>query len=362
MDEKTIQFRVGVLVVATAIISVILVTLMGGIPTGFQSTKIVYVRFSSAPGITVDTPVRKSGILVGRVIDVELQDDASVMVTTRLEKHKSIFSHEICRIATGNILGDSMLEFVPTPGVQVGQPLENGALLEGEVAIDPMTAVGNALRQFDDLAFNLKGTLHSIENAGGEIRIVAKNLNTLVVNNQEQVNRILGKAENAMGKFETAMISVNQVADEELAEKLRTALDGLPELMRDAGTLIASLNDVADAAEKNLVNLQGLTQPLGEKGDQLVSSIDRSLDRLDLVLQDLQSFSKAINESEGSLSQFVHNPDLYQRLNNAAANIENLTYQLEPIVDNARVISDKLARNPGRMLRGAFGPQQSGLK
>ena len=90
--------------------------------------------------------------------------------------------------------------------------------------------------------------------------------------------------------------------------------------------------------------------------------MQRSLNRLDTVLAELDEFGKAINDSQGSLGQLVHNPDLYQRLNNAAANVEELTFRLQPVVDDARVISDKLARNPGRVIRGAIGRQQSGLK
>jgi phospholipid/cholesterol/gamma-HCH transport system substrate-binding protein len=119
---------------------------------------------------------------------------------------------------------------------------------------------------------------------------------------------------------------------------------------------------VADEAEQNLIFLQGFTRPLGDQGQQIVSSIQQNLDRLDETLSELQQFGNAINTSGGSLGQFVHDPGFYQRLNRAAENIEELTFRLTPVVDDARVISDKLARNPGRLLRGAIGRQQSGLK
>jgi hypothetical protein len=35
---------------------------------------------------------------------------------------------------------------------------------------------------------------------------------------------------------------------------------------------------------------------------------------------------------------------------------------MRPVVEDARVITDKLARDPSRILRGAIGKQQSGIK
>lgn len=343
---------------------IIMLALFGEFPKGLQNKKIVYIEFASAPGVTINTPVRKSGILVGRVENVELKDTGSVMIIVNLDPDKVILENELCRISTGNFLGDAMLEFIPSNNPDLSrEPLKHGALLTGIVSRDALSAMTNALSVFDDLAGSLKETLASIENVGNEIGQVAKNMNVLVVNNQDQFNRILGKAESALGRFDTVMVSMNQVVgDDELADKLRTALDAVPTLVSDTSGLIKSLQDVANEAEANLRFLQGLTKPLGEKGNQIVSNLDQSVLRLDGVLQELQVFTKAINNSEGTLGQFVHNPELFNRLNQAAGNIEEITYQLQPVVYDARVITDKLARNPGRILRGAWGKQQSGLK
>ncbi|MCA9211547.1 MAG: MCE family protein [Planctomycetales bacterium] len=363
MDERTIQFRVGVLVVATVIITVILIALLGDFPTGLQSSKIVYVRFKSAPGVTINTPVRKSGILVGRVVNVELQDDASVLVTTRLDEHEKILSNENCRIATGNFLGDSMLEFVPSPVAGLPQePLADGALLQGVVSADALSAMGNALEQFDDLAFSLKGTLAAIQSAGADIGHVAQNLNVVVTNNQDQFNRILTKLETGLGQFDTAMTSVNQVVDDDLTQKIEEAVGQIPNLVTDARTLINALEQVARAAEENLDNLKGVTEPLEQQGEEMVTALTSSLKKVDVVLSELQTFSTAINNSEGTIGQLIHNPELYHRINQAAANIEQITFQLEPIIYDVRVATDKIARQPVRLLRGVVGRQQSGLK
>ena len=67
MDERVVQFRVGVVVLATVIIMGILILLFGEARTLVQGHYTVNVKLPRAPGIAVDTPVRKSGILIGRV-------------------------------------------------------------------------------------------------------------------------------------------------------------------------------------------------------------------------------------------------------------------------------------------------------
>jgi phospholipid/cholesterol/gamma-HCH transport system substrate-binding protein len=364
MDEKVLQFRVGVLVVATVIIAIILVMIFEELPRGLGGRRTVYIYFPSAPGVAVNTPMRKSGILIGRVTDVRLEDAGGVLITARLDVDRVVRKNEICRIRTGSFLGDAMLEFVPS-GIegQSDEPLADGAFLHGEVSRDALGVMSDAMQVFVNLADDLEIAMASVRTAGEDVGDVARNLNVLVVNNQDQLNRILGKTEGALGRFDTTMTAVQElVSDEELRVRLKQVLDEVPQVLNDFSNMIAGLGRVADEAEQNLIFLQGLTKPLGAQGEELVSTLQRSLSRLDNVLAEIDGFSRTIGDSQGSLGQFINNPDLYQRLNNAAGNLEEITYRLQPVVDDARVISDKLARNPGRILRGAIGRQQSGLK
>jgi phospholipid/cholesterol/gamma-HCH transport system substrate-binding protein len=86
-----------------------------------------------------------------------------------------------------------------------------------------------------------------------------------------------------------------------------------------------------------------------------VSEVDDAAAKLDRLMGELLVFSEALNTGEGSLGQLITNPDLYQNLNRAAANIEELTRQLQPVVHDARVFTDKIARHPELLgVRGAL--------
>ena len=72
MVENLLRLRVGLLVVKAIIILVILILLNS---EGWVSQYDVVLKPGSAPGVTVGTPVRKNGILIGRVKDVTTEDD-----------------------------------------------------------------------------------------------------------------------------------------------------------------------------------------------------------------------------------------------------------------------------------------------
>ena len=102
MDERVLQFRVGVVVVASVIATVILVMLFGAWPNVWQRKYEIHVRFPEAPGITVDTPVRKSGVLIGRVSNVRLLEEGGVLVSMRVFQKYNLRLYETCRIGTGS--------------------------------------------------------------------------------------------------------------------------------------------------------------------------------------------------------------------------------------------------------------------
>jgi len=66
-------------------------------------------------------------------------------------------------------------------------------------------------------------------------------------------------------------------------------------------------------------------------------------------------FSKALNQSDGTLGKLVRDPKVYDDLAQASANVNRLTRELRPIVDDVRVFTDKIARHPEQLgVRGAI--------
>lgn len=343
---------------AALMIAGILFFLLGEFPTLVTDRNTLYVVFDQAPGVTVDTPVRTSGILIGRVTDVALQQDRDVMVTLKVDRKYMPRSNEICRITSGSLLGDALLEFVPgerpTGEVTV---LADKAVIEG-------SAANNPLEVFMNLESKLTGAIGTMDQAGREVGTLAHNANEMLVGNQGQFQRILQKSELALDRFDNAMLAVNNlVADEDLNKRLQEALQGLPETLTESRALIERMQSVVDKADRNLENLEGFTGPLGEKGEQLVANLETSTENLSEMIEQLARLARAANNPDGSLGQLMTNPELYQNLNAAADNIQEISTKLKPIINDVRVFTDKIARDPRILgVKGALNRNQSGIK
>ena len=114
--------------------------------------------------------------------------------------------------------------------------------------------------------------------------------------------------------------------------------------------------------ERGLSTGEGLTRPLGERGEQIVTRLDSTIGRLDEVLLQASGFVKSLNESEGTLGRLVRDPKLYEELSDTVSNVNRISRELRPIINDVRVFSDKIARHPESLgVRGALD-RRPGLK
>ena len=98
----------------------------------------------------------------------------------------------------------------------------------------------------------------------------------------------------------------------------------------------------------------------------------RTLQNLDALLVDLRSaagnisqLSARVSQGEGTLAKLIEDDQLYYSLINTLQNVELLTRRLQPIVEDARIATDKIARDPARLidLRGVIsGRPVGGIK
>lgn len=362
MDERVVQFRVGVVVLATLLVAAILVFLFGELSFWpfAESTKTVHIVFPRAPGVSVETPVRKSGITIGRVTAVQLTPEGQALVSARLKDQYAVWKNDTVQIAAASLLGDTFIEFVQAE--KPGPPLADGETIAGAVA----PGLQEIIVRLED---NMTNTIDSLGRAGDEVAILAGRVNTML-GDDERIQRITEKSELALDNFNKMMGNLDRAAmqlddllgDEQLRAGLRDSLSQLPDLMNETRVTMQRLQKAATTADQNLTDLRGFTEPLGRRGEVMLQRVESSVTQIDELMSQLVEFSRSINSREGSLGQLVHNPDLYQRLNRAAGNIEDASQRLRPILNDVRVFTDKIARDPGRIGVSGVLRRESGIK
>jgi phospholipid/cholesterol/gamma-HCH transport system substrate-binding protein len=355
MDERIVQFRVGVMVLATIIILAILLLLFGDLPSLVKGTRTIYIEFPQAPGVTPDTPVRVNGVLIGRIKEVELNDQVGVLLTAKIEEKYELRKNQMARIG-GSLLGDAVVEIIPGDGRGSPDFLKDGDHMQGVVAKDPLQAIVN-------LEANVSEAVKSIAMTSDEIRSLVIRANKIIETNEPSINRVIENAELTVAQLKTTVANIDQiVGDPMVRESLKKTVNGLPLVLDDLQTAIGGVKNTMQTADRNLLNLEGITKPLGERGPRLVENVDRAVAQLDGVMKELTSFTQSLSNSQGTISRLVKDPTLYIQVAETVSNLNELTRGLKPIVNDVRAFSDKAARHPEQFgLRGLI-QSNSGIK
>jgi phospholipid/cholesterol/gamma-HCH transport system substrate-binding protein len=185
------------------------------------------------------------------------------------------------------------------------------------------------------------------------------------------VNEIIGDVPPAAQQLPNGQAPINrqpangqQPADgQQLRQRMRQGLNELPDTIREARVTLRDLRDVLASAQKNLNNLEPFTEGAGEKGDVIVDKILEAVTGINQLVREFDAFTRAVNNREGTIGQLIHDPTTAQNLNTLMCNvnkvlaqIHDITQRLRPVVDNARIFTDKVATEPGRLINGAVNP------
>lgn len=420
MDDNRLKFGVGVLVIAAIGIGIILTFLFGAVPQVLTGEYKLNVAFPSAEGIGSNTKVLFRGIEVGRVIKEELRDE-DVLLTLGIEsQYRKFITHEyLPKIGNGSVItGDSKLEFVKAseqelvsilrdqpPQIRTQPYNDEDYLSYGKKASDPFSLMF-------ELEDELRATLGAIRTASGSLETVGANVNQLVGDAKgvvgtadKELSTFAKDARGAVVEFQGAMRDVRElIGNDELKESLADTFSALPQVLSEAQATFQStqktfesfekvgerfeqvgvaaeravtnvdltvdevrqtvkaVQPTFESAEQAIANVERITQPLADNSDELVADVMTGLKSLDRTLRQVETFTTALNNADGTVRRLLEDDELYWQVRRTVENIELASARLRPILDDARIFSDKIARDPRELgIRGALGKRPSGM-
>ena len=396
MNENLLRLRVGAFVLIAILILMILVVLNTEF-LAFSNQYDVVIKPSSAPGVTIGTPVRKNGILIGRVKDVATEDD-HVALLLGISESESIYSNEIASIGAESFLGDAGIEILPLPRQQRGQRISDGqAMNRVSVKRNPMEIVDLAL----DLEGQIVETLKTVQVAGNAvnqaglgIEQLASTVNMALTNEGSDLKMLMGDLRKVSGKATVSLDNFNRifenineiVGDAELKNRINDAFKALPAVFREIRVTVAdtretikSFGGVSGRVNDNLDNLAVFTESLKMEGPEILEQVNASVKNIDNLLAEVKTFTsslgkleKAFTNPNGTVGKLFNESEIYDSVkmtvDNArdiSAQVKALSVRLEPMVRDLRTFADEVARDPGVIgVRGALDrrPTKTGYK
>lgn len=378
MDDRNLKWRVGVITVATFVVAALLIAASTSFEAPFGVGRYtIQVLVDRAPGVGRNTPVRRDGVLIGRV-ESTVAVVGGRLLTLQVNQDEPLLLSDACQVRPSSLFGDAVIDF--TQADAPGEPIEAGATVNGSALRDPLDVITN---------LDVNNSVESLGRAGEAVAELATRVNRILGEeaNGRQIASLLDKSVAAIDNFSATMEQLasvaaaidNVVGDQATQQELRRALARAPEFVEEVfgvidqvSDAIQSLDDAIASAERNLKNIEGVTKPIGERGPQLAEGLIASLENVELALADVSRFAKSLGQGEGTIGKLVGSSELYDNVNTTVVNanlvvakvyrlLEQLSPQLRAIVNDVRATTDKVGREPGRVIGGALnrGP---GLK
>jgi len=366
MNERIMQFRLGMFVITAGLVLTMLIVWFGESPQIFREHGYVKVRYAEAPGVSQGVSVRKSGIRVGEVVAIDFDDRPDhpdgVIVTLALERQFTIRAGAIPRLSR-SLIGDVTIDLLPGKPdglLETANTPAEAPIIEGEVAPDPSKALAAAT-----VAFERAGdTLTTIQEAAeglSKLSTSAGRLDEFLATWNDTGRDVSGAAvgirsfiDENQSDLKTTMTNLRSVA-----ERLEETLD--PETQDALKTGLARFSSAATRLDAALADAAPLMKDLGSPVNQVpTTDFGQTVRRVNRVAADLELLTSTLRNRQGglnpngSLQKLLTQGELYDNLNAAAAGANQAMNQLKLVLSSFRVFAEKISRDPGAISRGVL--------
>jgi phospholipid/cholesterol/gamma-HCH transport system substrate-binding protein len=278
---------VGTIVIIAVIIFVLGTMWLSGRSIGDR--QLVQVRFSNVGGLKRASPVRISGVQVGRVEHIELEDVGRVLVSISITPKVKPRIDASARISAAGFVGDFTVDFDPG---QSSVPLPPGHVV-----------LGSSKSGFEQRAARLGDRADSL------------------------------------------MIGLQEFANKETAEDLRGALREFQGAMVQAQKTLRGFGDANHGATAELTRTMVVLQKLSNRldttlGNPAITSLLHNADtlsgnlslmtrQLGVTSARLDTLLSGVNQGRGTIGKFATDSTLFYELRDLSAAMKGLVAELQ---------------------------------
>jgi phospholipid/cholesterol/gamma-HCH transport system substrate-binding protein len=141
MKKYSQETIVGIFIVIGLLCIGYMTIKLGKLPIFGGDYYLLYARFSSVSGLRVDSPVEIGGIEVGRVEQLNIDQDKQMsVVTLRIKKGFKVYEDAVASIKTSGLIGDKFIQIDPGGGGDILNP--GGTITETNPPMDVEDLIG----------------------------------------------------------------------------------------------------------------------------------------------------------------------------------------------------------------------------
>ena len=363
MNERVMQFRLGMFVIVAGLVLTMLIVWFGESPALFRAVHYVTVHYAEAPGVSEGIPVRKSGIRVGEVVAIRFDDRPKqpdgVLVTMALESKYRIRAGSVPRISRA-LIGDVSIDLLPGTGegpMATGAVPDQAPVIEGTVAPDPSEALAAATEAFQ----NVKGTLSSIDQAAKGVAALsakADGLDDFLVSIRDAARKVEGLADqmSGMAKSSSGDFPAVVAGIKAATEKFNATFDDATRSNLQASS--RQLSSVTSKFDKILSDFQPVARDLAADPSKTpTTNVGQVMLRANRVIADVGLLTAALRTYDpggkarlnpnGTIQKLLISSELHDSYQDVAKSARAMVGKLSQL-------AEQIARDPSALSRGVL--------
>jgi phospholipid/cholesterol/gamma-HCH transport system substrate-binding protein len=252
---------------------------------GSRSFKVEYARIG---GLSKSSTVTINGLKVGKVDNIEFDTSVEkrghLLVTFIIDNDFEFSKRSIVKIYSPNPLSGSNLAIIPNYD---GDMAMSGDLLQGEMEESLFTSIG------------------------------------------ERLNPLQQKIESVIVRTDSLFSGLNKVLSDNTINGINTSITNLSGTIIDIRKTIESVNSMVADNQENLKitieNTRNITANFSKVSEN-INAVDfkKIIDKADEAVGNFNEMSKKINAGEGTLGQLLNDKRMYDNLEAATRELEQL--------------------------------------
>ncbi len=285
MNRHATEIKVGLAVLAAFVI--LILGIMWGKGVKFRAERYpIIVHFQNSAGLENGALVLVNGVPKGKVTHIKLAPDY-VAVRCLIDKDVRLLSDYRIVIETVQLMSGKVVTILP--GID-GHPVHTEIPLRGL----PSMGISDVVALIDEFS--------------DDFRMVLTNMNSVLVH----LDLIVGDSANRV-HLSRSLVNI----DRSSAETVQLIAENRESL----GRTIMSL-------ENTLEILEGVAARSEGKLDRSLAQFDTTTALLQALVGDMRGITGSIQAGEGTLGRLVTDPELYERLVTATANLDSLVVKI----------------------------------
>jgi len=265
----------------------------------FTSENEYYAIYDKVDGLTVSKPVLVNGFQIGRVSALTLQPSGQILAEFKIDPKYEIPKSTVAKLESTDLLGSKAVVF----------DLGNSTTY---------AASGDTLNA--NVQVNI---LDQMEPVQKKAQVVIARLDSIL----QSVNSILSP--NFQKNVESSFNSIS--ATLRSLESTSKTVDGMVSIQsRRIDNILANAESISSNLKNNNQQITSILSNFNQLSDGLAkSNFKQTLENADKAVADLQLTINKINSGKGSVGMLLNDEQLYNNLNNASKNLDNLMIDLK---------------------------------